>query len=131
MPRLSAPILALACTLMPPLPASAAQLGFTCMVTLSDTGNTEQRVLHIDTEARAVRDNGMVTIEGIASTIARNQVEFVDVGQDRIAWGSRLRATGADVLVFEVNLRTRCYAFTSRLRGLRAQGTCQDTAGAT
>ena len=123
--------LALACTLMPPLPAIAAQLGFTCMVTFADTGNTERRVLHIDTEARAVRDNGMVTIDGVASTIARNQAEFVDVDQDRVAWGSRLRATGADVLVFEVNLRTRRYAFTSRLRGLRAQGTCQDTAGAT
>ena len=123
--------LALACSLMLPLPASAAQLGFTCMVTFTDTGNTKRRVLHIDTEARAVRDNGMVTIDGVASTIARNQAEFVDVDQDRVAWGSRLRATGADVLVFEVNLRTRRYAFTSRLRGLRAQGTCQDTAGAT
>lgn len=29
------------------------------------------------------------------------------------------------------NLRTRRYAFTSRLRGLHAQGTCQDTAEVT
>lgn len=54
-------------------------------VTFVDTGTTERRVLHSDTGARAVRDNGMTTIDGVASTIARNQAEFVDVGHDRIA----------------------------------------------
>jgi len=129
MPRL--PALALACALLPQLPASAAQLGFTCTVTMADTGETSRRVLRIDTTARAVRDNETITLDGVASTIARNQTEFVDIDHDRIAWGSRIRATGADALVFEVNRRTGRYTFTSRLRGLRAQGTCQDTAGAT
>jgi len=124
-------VLTLACSLLLQRPANAAQLGFACMVTFVDTGMTERRVLRIDTETRAVRDNGMTTIDGVASTIARNQAEFVDVDPGRIAWGSRLRATGADVVVFEVNFRTGRYTRTSGLRSLHAEGACQETAGAT
>ena len=45
----------------------------------------------------------------------------IGISLRRTGWGRELR----------VNRRTGRYTFTSRLRGLRAQGTCQDTAGAT
>ena len=55
----------------------------------------------------------------------------MDIGNGRIAWGSRLRATGADVLVIATELDTGRYTLTSHLRELRAHGTCEQTAGAT
>ncbi len=121
----------LACLLLFPTASHAAQLGFTCTVTYKDTGTTDRRTVHIDTVARSVRDEAMITIDGAANAIAKNQVEFVDIGDDRIAWGSRLRATDADVLVIAIDLHTGRYTFTSHLRGLRADGSCEATSGAT
>ena len=113
-------------------PASHAEkLGFTCTTTYTDTGATDRRAIRVDTAARSVRDEGMVTIDGAANAIAKNQVEFVDIDDKRIAWGSRLRATGADVFVIAIELHTGGYIYTSHLRGLRAHGTCEQTAGAT
>ena len=130
MPR--PPALALACLLLGSSAGHAAHLGFVCTTTYDDdTGAKDRRVIRIDTAARSVRDEGMVTIDGAANAIARNQVEFVDVGDGRIAWGSRLRATGADVFMITIELRTGRYTYISHLRGLRAHGTCEQTAGAT
>lgn len=123
--------LSLACLLLFPTVSRAAKLGFTCTITYRDTGATDRRTVQIDTVARSVRDQAMITIDGAANAIARNQVEFVDIGDDRIAWGSRLRATSADVLVIAIDLRTSRYTFTSHLQGLRAHGTCEATSGAT
>ena len=124
------PALALGCLLHGLPTGHAAQLGFTCTTLYEDTGATDRRAIRIDTTTRSVRDGGMITIDGAANAIARNQVEFVDVGNERIAWGSRLRATGAEVLVIAIELHTGRYTFTSHLRGLRAHGTCEQTAGA-
>ncbi len=121
----------LACLLLFPTASHAAKLGFTCTVTYKDTGTTDRRTVHIDTVARSVRDERMITIDGAANAIAKNQVEFVDIGDDRIAWGSRLRATSADVFVIAIDLRTNHYTFNSHLRGQRAHGTCEATSGAT
>ena len=121
----------LACLLLSPAAGHAAQLGFTCTITYKDTGTTDRRTVRIDTVTRSVRDEAMITIDGAANAIAKNQVEFVEIGDDRIAWGSRLRATGADVLVIAIDLRTDRYTFTSHLRGLRADGSCEATSGAT
>ena len=123
--------LSLACLLLCAPAGHAAQLGFTCTTTYTETGAMDRRTIHVDTVVRSVRDEGMVTIDGAANAIARNQVEFVDIGNGRIAWGSRLRATGADVLVIAIDIQTGRYTFTSHLRGLRAHGTCEQTAGAT
>jgi hypothetical protein len=103
----------------------AAQLGFHCTITYGNTGASDIRTIHIDTGARSVRDNEMVTVDGAANAIARNQVEFVDTDDQRVAWGSRLRATGASVFTIAIDLRTRRYTFVSQLQGLRAHGTCQ------
>jgi hypothetical protein len=94
--------LSLACLLFFPIASRAAQLGFTCTITYEATGTTDRRTIRIDTVARSVRDERMITVDGAANAIARNQVEFVDIGDDRIAWGSRLRATSADVLVIAI-----------------------------
>jgi len=123
--------LSFTCLLLNPTAVRAAQLGFSCTITYEDTGATDRRAIRVDTAARSVRDEAMITIDGAANAIARNQVEFVEIGDDRIAWGSRLRATGADVLVIAIDLRTGRYTFTSHLRGLRAHGVCQATSGAT
>ena len=110
----------------------AAQLGFDCAITYDDdTGSKDRRNILIDTGARSVRDNGIVTVDGAANAIARNQIDFVDVSDERIAWGSRLRATGADVFAITIDLGTGRYTYTSHLRGLRAHGTCEQMAGAT
>ncbi len=115
----------LAGLLLCPPAAHAAQLGFHCAITHENTGTENDRVIRIDTGARSVRDNKMVTIDGVANAIARNQVEFVDTDDQRVAWGSRLRATGADVFTIAIDLRTRRYTFVSHLQGLRAHGTCE------
>ena len=123
MPRLLAA--SLAGLLLCPPAGHAAQLGFHCAITYDNTGASDLRTIHIDTDARSVRDNKMVTVDGAANAIARNQVEFVDTDDQRVAWGSRLRATGADVFTIAIDLRTRRYTFVSQLQGLRAHGTCQ------
>lgn len=72
-----------------------------------------------------MRDNEIVTVDGAANAIAKNQVEFVDTSDQRVAWGSRLRATGANVFTIAIDLRTSRYTFVSHIRGPRAHGTCQ------
>lgn len=67
----------------------------------------------------------MVTVDGAANAIARNQVEFVETDDQRVAWGSRLRATDANVFTIAIDLRTRRYTFVSQLQGLRAHGTSE------
>ncbi len=55
----------------------------------------------------------------------------MDISDDRTAWGSRLRTTGADVLVVAIDLRTGRYTFTNHLRGLCAHGIYEPMSGAT
>ncbi len=55
----------------------------------------------------------------------------MDIGGDRTAWGSRLRTTGADVLVVAIDLRTGRYTFTNHLRGPCAHGIYEAMSGAT
>ncbi len=52
---------------------------------------------------------------------AQATLREIGISLRRTSWGRELR----------VNRRTGRYTFTSHLHGLRAQGTCQDTAGAT
>ncbi len=116
---------ALAILLLCPPAGHAAQLGFHCAITYDDTGATDRRTIRIDTNAHTVRDNKIVTMDGAANAIARNQVEFVDTGDQQVAWGSRLRATGATVFTIAIDLRTGRYTFVSHIMGPRAHGTCQ------
>jgi hypothetical protein len=116
---------ALAGMLLCPPAGHAAHFGLHCAITYDDTGARDRRTIRIDTGARSVRDNEIVTVDGTANAIARNQVEFVDTGDQRVTWGSRLRATGANVFTIAIDLRTMRYTYVSHLRGLRAHGTCQ------
>ena len=54
------------------------------------TAPTGSARIRIDTVARSVRDEGMITVDGAADAIARNQIEFVQISDERIAWSSRL-----------------------------------------
>jgi len=125
LPMLRPLAFALAVLLLCPPAGHAAQLGFHCAITYDDTGATDRRIIRIDTDAHTVRDNKIVTVDGAANAIARNQVEFVDMDEQHVAWGSRLRATGAAVFTIAIDLRTGRYTFVSQFMGLRAHGTCQ------
>jgi hypothetical protein len=121
---------ALACTLLGPLPAMARVIEFTCTVVMEGSGSSSLRRVRIDTDALTASDNEMTYAHGGASPYASNVEQFVNVSAGRIAWGSRVRDTGAGAGMFSIDTLTGRYTFSSRFRGLLGRGTCHNGSGA-
>ena len=81
---------ALTCTLLGPLPATARVIEFTCTVVMEGSGSRSQT-------------------HGGASPYASNVEQFVNVSAGRIAWGSRVRDTGAGAGMFSIDTLTGRY----------------------
>lgn len=105
--------------------AQAARIVYSCNVVQDVSGASYPETITIDDDAQVMSHLKRTWSEGGRPLFASDQVQFVEVSKDRIAWGNRRKIDGEITDLFSVDLKTGRYAWLDTDGTEIAHGSCK------